>query len=264
MTAHKLDGKPLEQVAPFTKQRQEEKDALLQAEREQIEDAAAARIQLGLILYELPELSFTKDQEPDGESWGTAPTGNRWRDSLTDAQILERQYKTAQMVPGYSLADFARDQVGIIERLLEPIRTYYGPQDYDLQRGTQYKNYLQEYTPASGPAKPRGKGGRPKYDQTLSALLIEDGATQERAAQIVKTAKKWAEKKGAPGLACVLLAAQEAGDLKEHTPGKLWAAADLEGAAPKTTRRNFQTVLQGGAASIDDATRKQIKTELQQ
>ncbi len=186
MSARKLGGKPLEQADPFTKQRQAEQDARLQAERDQIEDAAAARIQLGIILYELPELSFTKEPEPDDGSWWTAyPGRNRWRDSLTDAQILERQYKTVRQVPGYTLADFARDQVGTIERLLDPIRAYYGADDYDLQRGTQYRNFLQAYK-AETEITSKETESAAVQQPSLQSILIQDGVKEDRAAELVR------------------------------------------------------------------------------
>lgn len=269
MAAHKLGGKPLQQVDPYTAQRQAEKEARQQAELEDIKDASAARIQLGCILYETKKIGFNEPEQSEEPAWHDL-LGNGWRDTLTDAEILEREYRTRQLAPGYTRADLARDQVGEIEKLLEPLRRVFGPSDYDLQRGTQYRNYLQTYSSsgASGESgkqqkkKPGPKGKR--YTKTLSALLIEDGATEERAAQIIEVAKKWAKKEGTPGLACTLLVLQEVGELdKDREPGRLWSGAELEGIAPDNTRRNFSEVFKGGANSIDAVTRKQIKADIQ-
>lgn len=115
---------------------------------------------------------------------------------------------------------------------------------------------------AGKPAKKKRGPKGPRYTRTLSQILTEDGATPERAAQIIKAARKWAEKKGTPGLACTLLILQNAGELKDHDPGELWKAAELEGIAPDNTARNFTPVFQGGASSISDGTRKEIKKDL--
>ncbi len=269
-------------------------------ERERIKAAAVARLQLAAILYDL-----------------TADTPETARAPRTDAEILEAQYKAGAFPAGYNKADFARDQAATIDRLLDPLREVYGPHDTDLQRGTAYRNYLQEYCTgieeitlngeqfsiidgvminaagevvgiadrtrpvpdpdkaleyirnagkASRSQKQKGKQGpkRKRYTQTLSALLIEDGSTEEQAAQIVQTAKKWAQKEGTPGLACTLSLLQSAGKLNtERKPGQLWRGAELEGIAPDNTARNFQSVFQAGANSIDKVTRQQIQADLQ-
>lgn len=121
--------------------------------------------------------------------------------------------------------------------------------------------YLQK---AGKPAKKKRGPKGPRYTKSLSALLIEDGATKERASQVVETAKKWATKEGTPGLACIFLILQQRDELKKHEPGELWRAAELEGIAPDNTARNFSQVIQGGASSIGEATRDQIKKDLQE
>lgn len=262
-------------------------------ERERIKAAAVARLQLAAILYDL-----------------TADTPETARAPRTDAEILEAQYKAGNFPAGYKKADFARDQAATIDRLLDPLREEYGPDDADLQRGTAYRNYLQAYSTgieeftlkgeqyaiidglmfdaagevvgiaertrpvpdpdkaleyirnAGKPAKKKRGPKGPRYTRSLSQILTEDGATPERAAQIIKAARKWAEKKGTPGLACTLLILQNAGELKDHDPGELWRAAKLEGIAPDNTARNFTPVFQGGASSISDGTRKEIKQDL--
>ena len=191
-------------------------------ERERIKAAAVARLQLAAILYDL-----------------TADTPETARAPRTDAEILEAQYKAGAFPAGYNKADFARDQAATIDRLLDPLREVYGPQDADLQRGTAYRNYLQEYCTgieeitlngekfsiiggvmidaagevvgtadrtrpvpdpdkaleyirnAGKPAKraPGRPPGSKTEKQSFTQILTEDGATPERAAEILAALK---------------------------------------------------------------------------
>jgi len=213
-------------------------------ERERIKAAAVARLQLAAILYDL-----------------TADTPETARAPRTDAEILEAQYKAGAFPAGYNKADFARDQAATIDRLLDPLREVYGPHDTDLQRGTAYRNYLQEYCtgieeitlngeqfsiidgvmidaagevvgiadrtrPVPDPDKAleyirnagkpeKKKRGRPEGSttekQSFTQILTEDGATPERAAEILAALKTL---KRCPAIVVSLYALADRNELK--------------------------------------------------
>lgn len=198
-------------------------------ERERIKAAAVARLQLAAILYDL-----------------TADTPEAARAPRTDAEILEAKYRAGNFPPGYKKADFARDQAATIDRLLDPLREAYGPGDADLQRATAYRNYLQAYRPGQD-RNPENKGGRHKaYQGTLSALLIEDGATQEQAAAVIEELKGITQEKGAPELTDRLARLFQEGTLKRDRDGDsrleaidLYNAIIADGVQPGTSRQNI-------------------------
>lgn len=198
-------------------------------ERERIKAAAVARLQLAAILYDL-----------------TADTPEAARAPRTDAEILEAKYRAGNFPPGYKKADFARDQAATIDRLLDPLREAYGPGDADLQRATAYRNYLQAYRPGQD-RNPENKGGRHKeYQGTLSALLIEGGATQEKAAAIIEELKGIAQEKGVPELTDRLAQLYKEYNMKDHLisgtppgPQEINNAMEADGIKNPKSRQTF-------------------------